>query len=154
MVSAHRFKAIFHHRFGVTFSKDTEKFWHFASENTPDFYMPTLKKGTPVHCDKQRKGMCPKMLLYALDDVFHVFRVVRATDLDGQCIVAYEILLFASLCCMGQRGKPINPYKTCGDASTIVDVDDEKGLERWCAPAQQPLWLQARYDWARIIAGP
>lgn len=45
--------------------------------------------------------MCPEMFLYALDQLFHVFRGVGVNDIKGQH-VAYEILLFALLCCMEQ----------------------------------------------------
>ena len=160
LISAHRFEAIFCHRFSTTFSKDMEKFWHLASENTPDFYAPTLKKGTLVHCDKQHQGMHPKMLLYALDELSHMFRGVRATNLDGQRVVAYEILSFALLHFTEWRGKPINPDKTCGDMSTMVDVNDEKGLKRltWAVydgvllPSDPPQ-LQGRHNWVQIIAG-
>ena len=53
-----------------------------------------------------------------------------ANNLDGQHVVTHEILSFASLHCTEWRGKPINPHKTCGDASTMVDVDDKKGPKR------------------------
>ena len=66
LISAHRFKAIFCRKFGTPFSKDNERFWHFVSENTPDFYSPTLTHETLVPYDKVHEGMHPKMLLYAL----------------------------------------------------------------------------------------
>ena len=81
-----------------------------------------------------------------------------ANNLDGQCVAAYEILSFASLSYMEWRGKPINPCNTFGDASTMVDVDDEKGLE-WLAwaiydgvllPRDPP---QLQHDWVQIIVG-
>ena len=104
--------------------------------------------------------MHPKMLLYALDELFHVFTGVGANNLNGQCVVAYEILSFASLHCMEQRGKPINPCKTCRNTSSMVDVDDQKGLERltWAIYdgvllPSSPLQLQGRHDWVRIIVG-
>ena len=83
-----------------------------------------------------------------------------ANDLNGQCVVAHEILLFALLHSMEQRGKPINPHKTHGDVSTMVDVDDKKGLE-WFAWAiydgvlllGDPQQLQGQHDWAQIMAG-
>ena len=62
------------------------------------------------------------MLLYALDELFHVFRGVGANDINRQCVVAYEILSFASLHCTEWRGKPIDPNNISGDASTLVDV--------------------------------
>ena len=69
------------------------------------------------------------MLLYALDELFHVFREVGVNDIDRQCVVAYEILLFTLLHCMEWQGKPIDPHNTSENMSTLVDVDDEKGLK-------------------------
>ena len=129
LISSHRFEAIFCYRFGATFSKDTEEYWHFTSENTPEFYSPTLKKETLVPCNKWHEGLCPKMLIYALDELFHVFMGVKAIDLDVQHIAACDILLFPSLCCTEWRGRPINSCKPSGDASTMVDVNDKMGLE-------------------------
>ena len=59
---------------------------------------------------------------------------------------------------MEQRGKPIDPHSTNGDLSTMVDVDDEKGLKQlaWAIydgvllPGD-PLQLQGQHDWAWII---
>ena len=99
LISIHRFETIFHHRFNAPLSKDAKKFRCFISENIPDFYVPTLRHETLVPYDKIREGTHPKMLLYALDELFHVFRGVGANDIDRQCVVAYEILLFTLLHC-------------------------------------------------------
>ena len=144
----------------MRFSKDLEKFWHFTSENIPDFYMPALKKEMLVSYDKLCEGTHPKMLLYALDELFHVFRGWGENDLNGQCVVAHDILSFASLCCMEWRGKPINPCKTCGDASTMVDANAETGLKQltWVIYdgvllPRDPRQLQGQHDWLQIMAG-
>ena len=59
-----------------------------------------LKHETLVPCDKGHEETCPKMLLYVLDKLFHVFRWLGVNDLNGQCVVAYEILSFALLHCI------------------------------------------------------
>ena len=79
---------------------------------------------------------------------------------DVQHIVAYDILSFASLHCTEWRGRPINPHKTSGDASTMVDVNDEMGLKllAWAIydvvllPGN-PLQLLGEHNWAWIMAG-
>ena len=91
---------IFHHRFNAPFFKDAEKYWWFTSENFPDFYAPTLSHEALIPYDKKQEGTWAKMLLYALYQLFHVFRGLGVNDIDGQCVVAYEILSLASLHCM------------------------------------------------------
>ena len=42
------------------------------------------------------------MLLYVLNDLYHIFRGVGTNDFDGQQVIAYKILSFALLQCMKQ----------------------------------------------------
>ena len=69
------------------------------------------------------------MLMYALNELFHIFWGVGANDLNGQQVVAYEILSFTSLCCTDQRGKPKKPHRTHGEAYARVDLNDANGLK-------------------------
>ena len=160
LISTHRFETIFCHRFNVLFSKDAEKFWCFASENIPDSYAPTLLHETLVPYNKKQEGMQPKMLLYALDELFHAFKGVGANDIDGQYIVAYEILLLASLHCTEWQMQAHRPLQHQGVHIYLHGRYDEKGLKRlaWAVcdgvllPSDLPE-LQGQHDWARIIAG-
>ena len=89
-----------------------------------------------------------------------MFRGVGANDIDGQFMVAYNILLFVWLHCMEWQGKPTDPHHTSGDASTLVDEDDEKGLNQlaWAVydglllPGDPPK-LQGWHAWVWIIVG-
>ena len=63
----------------------------------PDFYALTLLHEDFIPYDKKWEGTWPKMLLYALDELFHVIREVGVNAIDGQCVVAHEILSLASL---------------------------------------------------------
>ena len=159
LISTQRFETIFHHRFNTSFSKDAEKYWCFASENVPDFYALTLSHEDLIAYDKKWEGTWPEML-YALDELFHVFRGVGANDIDGQCVVAHEILSLASLHCMVWWGKPIDPCKTRGTVSTLLDVHGEKGLEQltWAVYDGVLLTgdlpeLQGQHNWVQIITG-
>ena len=100
LISTHRFETIFHHRFKASFPNDAEKYWYFTSKNFADYYAPTLLHETLVPYNKIQEGMHPKMLLYALDELFYVFRRVGVNNIDGKCIVAYKILSLASLHCI------------------------------------------------------
>ena len=71
----------------MSFSKDAEKFWCFASKNIPDFYAPTLKHETLIPYDKIQEGTHPKMLQYALDELFHVFRGVGVNDMTDNTLL-------------------------------------------------------------------
>ena len=88
----HRFKTIFNWHFNATFSKDYEHLWQHASETVADFSVPTLDIDDQSPCSIKCMGSHPKMLLYTLDKLFHVFWGMGANDLDGQRVIAYEIL--------------------------------------------------------------
>ena len=55
-----------------------------ASEGIADFDVPTFDHNDLHPCSMKLAGSCPKMLLYVLDDLFHVFWGVGANDLDEQ----------------------------------------------------------------------
>ena len=84
LIFIHRFETIFHQHLNATFIKDKEHLWHFASEGTDDFHAPTFNHKDLKLCNMKRMGSHPKMLLYALDELFHIFRCVGINDLDGQ----------------------------------------------------------------------
>ena len=153
LISTHRFETIFCHRFNASFSKDDEKYWHFASKNIPDFYASTLSHEDLAPYDKKQQGTQLQMLLYALNELLHVFRGVGVNDTNGQCVVAHEILSLASLHCTEQQAH--RPPHVWGTVSTLVDVHDEKGLEQltWATYDGVLLHgdlpqLQDQYDWA------
>ena len=100
------------------------------------------------------------MLLYAFDELFYVFRGLRATDIDPQHVVAHEILSFALLHCMEQcQGSPMDPCLTVREASTMMDVHDEVYLEClvWVVyegallPGDAPA-LSGSQDWSCVMA--
>ena len=76
-------------------------------------------------------GLQPKMLSYALNELFHVYCGMGVND-DGLCVAVQEMLSLTSLHCMECRGKPMPSSQTSGTASTMVDLNDELLLE-WLA---------------------
>ena len=65
-----------------------------TSKGMADFDVPTFDHNDLCPCSVRCTGSCPRMLLYVLDELFHVFQGVGANDLDGQRVVACEILSF------------------------------------------------------------
>ena len=111
-------------------------------------------------CNRKRTGMCPCMMLYAMDEMFHVFWGVGGNNLDGQCVVAYKILALVSLHCTEQHGSDKKHCNTLSGAYPLVDLSDVDGLEHlaWAVydclfiPGNSPR-LTSHHDWLHIITG-
>ena len=67
--------------------------WHVNTEVT-NFQMPTYERDTGAPIDVMRTGSHPCMLLYVLNEL----------NMDGQHVVAYKILMVASLYCTEWHG--------------------------------------------------
>ena len=140
--------------------KDSEHHWRHVKESLADFKMLTYDHEMGASCNQKRTGTCPRMMLYAMDEMFHVFRGVGANNLYGQCIVADKILALASLHCMEWHGSDKKCCNTLSDAYPLVDLNDMDGPERlaWAMyngvfiPGN-PSRLTSHHDWSRIIAG-
>ena len=95
---AHRFEAVFKRQMGRTFSLATEGLWKSRALGgrdacIPMFKTPTMQPGSLHNEDVLHDGYWPKMLLYALDELFYMFdQVKRQCGMDEKIIVAYEIL--------------------------------------------------------------
>ena len=94
------------------------------------------------------------MMLYAMDEMFHIFWGVGANDLNGKCIVAYEILALTLLCCMEWH----SCTKKCCNTYPLADLTDMDDLEplAWVVydsiflPGDPPI-LTGHHDWLCII---
>ena len=103
----YRFEAIFNQCFNATYTIDTELMWHHVSELQANFKAPTYEVlgGALALVDKKHVGSHPKMFLFTLDELSYVYQHVHNTD--ALCIIAYEMLSFASDRCMGLcNGRP------------------------------------------------
>ena len=129
LIFIHRFETIFHQHFNTAFIKENEHLWHFTSEGTADFHAPTFSHEDLTPCNIKCIGACPKMLLYTLNELFHIFQGVDTNDLNGQQVVTNEILSFTSLHCMEWWGKPKKGCNICGEAAVRVDLNDMYSLE-------------------------
>ena len=134
LISTYRFETSFSRRFGMFFAKDNEKLWHLATKHLPNFYSP-MYTCTPLHgrlipVKMMHVGSQPKMLLYTLNELFHVYHEMGADDDEGLHVVAQEMLSLTWLCCTEHRGKPMPSSQTSGITSTMVDVNVELLLEQ------------------------
>ena len=122
--------------------------------------MPTHDHKTGMPIDLKRTGTCPCMMLYTLDELFYVFWGIGTNDIDGQCIITYEILTVASMHCTEWCSSPKKPCNNLGDAYPRVVLSDMNGLEhlRWAVydgmfvPGDISV-LTGHHDWSCIITG-
>ena len=136
-----RFEAIFKWRTGRTFSLAMEEDWKCQSNGIASFKSPPMQHGTLQNKDILHEGCRPKMLLYALDELFYIYdQVKHHRGIDEKLVVAYEILGLAMLLCtecpggVEKQGMP--------DALSLINLNDAHHLE--CL-----IW--AVYDGALLI---
>ena len=82
------------------FSLATEEEWKCKSDGVASFKMPTMQHGTLQNKDVLCEGYRPKMLLYALDELFYIYdQSKHQRGIDERLVVAYKILGLAALRC-------------------------------------------------------
>ena len=89
------------------FSYTMEEDWKHKSEGVMSFKTPTMQCDTLWHENIMWEGYRPKMLLYALDDLFYIYDQVKCHGGGGvneKLVVAYEILSLTTLCCIEHQG--------------------------------------------------
>ena len=99
-------------------------------------------------------------MLYAMDEMFHIFWGLGPNDVDRQCVVAYEILALAALHCMEWCSCTKKHCNSFGDSYPLVDLTDVDDLEHlaWAVyngvfiPGDPPI-LTGHHDWSCIITG-
>ena len=155
-----RFEIIFRWCFDATLCKDNEHLWRHVNKSLADFKMPTYDGEVGTPCILKRTRMCPRMMLYAMDEMFHIFQGMGDNNVDGQCVVAYEILTLASLHCTEQCSCTKKCCNTLSDTYPLVDLIDVDDLEclAWAVydgvfiPGDPPI-LTRHHDWLCIITG-
>ena len=155
-----RFGVIFKKRFKGKFSKSNEHLWWHVNAEIADFQMLTYEWDTGALIDVRRTGSHLCMLLYVLNKLFHVYKGVGVNDVDRQHIVAYKILMVASLHCMERHGSQKKECNTLMAAYPRVNLSDMDGLEHltWAVydgvyvPGNPPA-LTGHHNWERIIVG-
>ena len=66
----------------------------WINENIRDFIAPTFIQGNPLNaCTVWCKGHWPKVLLWIMEEFFHIFHSLTDTDRDGHVILCYELMM-------------------------------------------------------------
>ena len=160
----HRFEAVFKQWTGRTFSLATEGLWKsraLAGRDVciPTFKTPTMQPSSLHNEDVLHNGYRPKMLLYALDELFYIFdQVKQQQGMDEKIFVAYEILCLSVLrCTERQHG---SEQKGVLDALSLLNVNDACHLEHltWAVYdgalllGERPE-LPGNHPWCMVLAG-
>ena len=91
------FLAVFHTRFDVHYdvlNESSLRWW--INENIQDFIAPTFIRGNPLKaCTVRHEGHCPKVLLWIMEEFFHISHSLMDTDRDGCVILCYELMMEA-----------------------------------------------------------
>ena len=124
----------------------------------PPFKMPTLNKGMLWAAEGMRDRYRPKMLLYALDELFFVYVQIKDSPRDERVVLAYEILCISSNRCTNRR----NGVEQTGipDALALLNTEDARLLEHlaWAIYDGALLvgpWpkLLGPWSWCTVLAG-
>ena len=107
----------------------------------PPFKIPSMQISPLHHEEVMHDGYRPKMLLFALDELFYIFdQIRRQRSVDEKIVVAYEILCLSAQWCterwhrVEKTGVP--------DALSLLNMDDAHHLKRL-------MW--AVYDGALLV---
>ena len=124
-----------------TFSLATKEEWKCRADGTATFKMPTMQHKTLWNEDVLCKEYRPKMLLYALNELFFIFhQVKRQRGVDERLIMAYKILcLMALQCTERQHGSEKHGMP---DALSLLNINDTCHLKRL-------MWMV--YDGALLV---
>ena len=123
------------------------------------FKTPTMQCSTLHNEDMLHEEYWPKMLLYALDELFYIFdQVKQQRGTDKKLIVAYEILCLSMLQCTELRHG--SEKKGVPDAPSLLNVNDTSHLEhltlavydRALLVGGQPE-LPGNCQWCTVLAG-
>ena len=118
-----------------------------------------MQWGTLCNEDVLHDGYQPKMLLYALDELFYVFdQVKRQQGMDKKLVVVFEILCLSALrCTEWQHG---SEKKGLSESLSLLNVNDARHLEHlmWAVydgALLVGLWpkLLGNCLWCTVLAG-
>ena len=94
------FLAIFRARFDALYDASNEsglRWW--INENIRDFIAPTYLRGNPFNpCTVRREGHRPKVLLWIMEEFFHISHDLTEMDRDGCIVLCYELMIEAERC--------------------------------------------------------
>ena len=70
------------------------------------FIAPTFICGNPFNaCTVRREGQCLKVLLWIMEEFFHISHSLTDMDHDGHVVLFYELMIEAEHCFRIKRSK-------------------------------------------------
>ena len=89
------FLAVFRACFDVLYDASNEsglRWW--INENIRDFIAPTFIRGNPFNvCTVWREGHRPKVLVWIMEEFFHISHDLTDMDHDGCIVFCYELMI-------------------------------------------------------------
>ena len=123
------------------------------------FKMLSMGIGSLCHEDVMRDGYCPKMLLFALDELFYVYdQIKKQWRPNEKIVVTYEILCLSMNRCTEQ----LHRFKKTGMpyALALLNVNDAHHLKHLTLVVYDGVllvgeWLKLPGDrpWCTVLAG-
>ena len=121
----------------------------WINETIRDFITPTFIRGNPLNaCTVRHEGHRPKVLLWIMEEFFHISHSLTDTDHDGCVILCYELMIEVEHCFRIKQGggmgctatrrhrlamllhAPETSWKTWPGTSLIA-----KHWSAWCGPS-------------------
>ena len=108
-----------------------------------------MQRSTLWNKDVLCEGYRPKMLLYALDELFYIYdQVKHHWGVNEKLVVVYEVLSCATLCCMECQGGV--EKQGMPDAVLQINLSDNHHLEHLVG--SQPK-LPGNCQWCTVLSG-
>ena len=114
------FLAVFCAHFDALYNASNEsslRWW--INENIRDFITPTFLRGNPFNvCTVRHEGHRPKVLLWIMEEFFHISHSQTDTDRDGHIILCYELMMEAERRFRIKRGSGVGRRRPSSSTST------------------------------------
>ena len=133
--------------------------WGGRDAGVPPFKMSILNKEMLWAEDSMKDGYHPKMLLYALEELFYIYAQVKnSRRADDKLVLAYRILCISTNRCTDRW----NGIKKTGmpDTLALLNVEDVRHLEHLAWAVYDGillvgLWpnLSGNHPWCTVLAG-
>ena len=122
------FLAIFRVRFDALYDASNEsglRWW--INENIRDFIAPTYLPSNPFNpCTVWCEGHCPKVLLWIMEEFFHISHDLTDMDHDGRIVLCYELMIEAERHFRIKRGGGTGCHRPTSTTSNAIPCPPDK----------------------------
>ena len=88
------FLAVFRARFDALYDASNESGLRWWINENRDFIVPTFIRSNPFNmCTVRREGHRPKVLLWIMEEFFHISHDLMDMDHDGHVVLCYELMI-------------------------------------------------------------